>query len=236
MEQQGNGNETTREDLGLYQGPRAVDPEPPDDHSDDPQYMSRTRFLTGVALVTGGVITAAILVPVVGFAVAPTVQGEDWKWVDVGPYSAFPTDKTTSIAVSGPSPEANRRVFVRNRDDELIPIWNRCAHLGCPVAYASGGDNFSCPCHGGAYNSRGLVVGGPPPRPLDRMDVKIVNAQGKDVWIRGQRLSAANPQPKDRVLIGKAYSIDQQEQPFDLHPPGDPVTGTLSYLFPFTTS
>src|SRR6266850_7575125 len=118
VEQTGSGNESTREDLGLYQGPRAADPEPPDDHADDPDYMTRTRFLTGVALVTGGVMTAAILVPVVGFAIAPTVKGEDWRWVDIGPYSAFPTDKTTSIAVTGPAPVSDRRVFLRNRDDE----------------------------------------------------------------------------------------------------------------------
>ena len=213
-------------ELGHYQGPRAADPEIPADHSDDPGYQTRTRFLTMVAVAMGGVMTAAILVPVIGFAVADSVQEEEWRWVDVGPYSDFKEGSTTSLSVTGPSPEADRRVFLRNRDKELLAIWNRCAHLGCPVKYSAGSDGYVCPCHGGAYDSRGLVTAGPPPRPLDRLDVKIVDAKGRRVPYEAAR-------PVDRVLVGKAYSIDAQERPFKLHPPGDPVDGTLSYLFPF---
>jgi quinol---cytochrome c reductase iron-sulfur subunit, bacillus type len=235
----GNGADGAPEDApGAYVGPRAVDPAGADEH-DDPEYITRTRFLTNVALVTGGVATAAILVPVVGFAIAPTVQGEDFRWVDVGALKDFPSGQTSSLAVSGPDPEANRRIFLRNRDDQLIAIWNRCAHLGCPVAYSAGGDNYVCPCHGGAYNSLGLVVGGPPPRPLDRLAVKIV---------RGKRTVALGPgadpttqpgastkraQPEDRVLLGKPYSINSKQQVYKLHGPGEPVTGVLSNLYPF---
>jgi nitrite reductase/ring-hydroxylating ferredoxin subunit len=179
-----------------------------------------------VAVAMGGVMTAAILVPVIGFAVADSLGDEEWRWVDVGAYKDFPKDSTTSIAVTGPAPEADRRVFVRNRDDELIAIWNRCAHLGCPTSYSQFSDGYNCPCHGGAYDSRGLVTAGPPPRPLDRMDIKIVNAAGQDV-------AYADAKPNDRVLIGKAYSIDAEERPYKLTPPGAPVDGTLSYLFPF---
>ena len=35
---------------------------------------------------TPSVMTAAILVPVVGFAVADTFSKEDWRWVDVGKF------------------------------------------------------------------------------------------------------------------------------------------------------
>lgn len=213
-------------DQGLYQGPRAVDPEIGDPHADDPGYHTRTKFLSMVAIAMGGVMTAAILVPVVGFAIADTIGDEDWRWVDIGPLSDFAEGSTTSLRVTGPDPEADRRVFLRNRDGELIAIWNRCAHLGCPTKYSPGSDGYACPCHGGAYDSRGLVTAGPPPRPLDRLDVKIVNAAGQDV-------EYANAKPADRVLVGKAYSIDAEERPYKLRPPGDPVEGTLAKLFPF---
>jgi menaquinol-cytochrome c reductase iron-sulfur subunit len=233
----GAGNDTPEEQPGLYSGPRAYDP-PPDDGHKDPEYITRTRFLTGVAVATGGAITAAILVPVIGFAIAPTVEEEDWRWVDIGPYRDFPAGQTTSIAVSGPDPEADRRVFVRNKDDELIAMWNRCAHLGCPVAYSAGGDNYVCPCHGGAYDSLGLVVGGPPPRPLDRLAVRLVRgkrtiAETDPVATPLPGCPTARAQPGDRVLLGKAYSIDAQQQPFALHGPGQPVDGLLSNLYPF---
>lgn len=227
MEHEGhNGQPVADGDHGLYQGPRAADPHVEDHHADDPGYQTRTKFLSMLTMAMGGVMTAAILVPVIGFAVADTVGDEEWRWVDVGPYSDFAQDSTTSIRVSGPSPESDRRVFVRNRDGEMLAMWNRCAHLGCPTEYSKGSDGFVCPCHGGAYDSRGLVTAGPPPRPLDRMDVKIVTTSGQDV-------AYADAKPDDRVLIGKAYSIDAKERPFKLHPPGDPVDGALSHLFPF---
>jgi menaquinol-cytochrome c reductase iron-sulfur subunit len=181
-------------------------------------------------------MTAAILVPVVGFAVADSVQAEDWQWVDIGPMSDFPDGQVTSIAVSGPSPESNRRAYVRNKDNAIIAIWNRCAHLGCPLAYSPGGDVYACPCHGGAYNSLGLVTAGPPPRPLDRFDVKIVTAQGKEVAkmeTPAQGCPVTNAKPDDRLLLGRPFSISASQQPYDLKGPGEPVTGALANLYPF---
>ena len=227
---QGDGNG------GRYTGPVASDAAPEPDPHDDPAYVTRTKFLSGVALVTGGVLTAAILVPVVGFAVTDSVQEEEWQWVDVGPMSDFPDGQVTSIAVSGPSPESNRRAYVRNKDNAIIAIWNRCAHLGCPVAYSAGGDVYACPCHGGAYNSLGLVTAGPPPRPLDRFDVKIVTAQGQEVAkmeTPAQGCPVTGAKPTDRLLLGRAFSISASQQPYELKGPGEPVTGVLANLYPF---
>jgi menaquinol-cytochrome c reductase iron-sulfur subunit len=231
------GDETTGAGGGgQYGGPTAHVPAPVHDHSDDPNYVTRTKFLTGVAVVTGGVMTAAILVPVVGFAAADAVKEEGWRWVDVGAMSDFPDGQVTSIAVSGPTPESDRRAYVRVKDGTVIALWNRCAHLGCPVAYSAGGDVYACPCHGGTYSSLGLVTGGPPPRPLDRFDVKIVTKDGKPVAntetpAKGCPTTAAKPD--DRLLLGKAFSIDSHQRPYKLHGPGEPVTGALSNLYPF---
>ena len=221
---------------GQYQGPVAHEPEPVHDHADDPGFVTRTRFLTGIALVTGGVMTAAILVPVIGFAAADSLKEEDWRWVDVGPLSDFPDGQTSSLAVSGPSPESDRRAYIRHQEGAIIAIWNRCAHLGCPVAYSPGGDVYSCPCHGGAYDSLGLVTSGPPPRPLDRFDVKIVSADGKDLVKQEIPADGCPTQgvPADaRVLLGRAFSIDEDQNPYALHGPGEPVTGVLANLYPF---
>jgi menaquinol-cytochrome c reductase iron-sulfur subunit len=229
-EAQGDGNG------GRYTGPVAGDATPETDPHDDPAYITRTKFLSGVALVTGGVLTAAILVPVVGFAVAESVQEEEWQWVDVGPLSDYPDGEVGSIAVSGPSPESDRRAYVRHKDGALIAIWNRCAHLGCPVAYSAGGDVYSCPCHGGAYDSIGLVTAGPPPRPLDRFDVKIVTPGGKEVAKQEQPANGCptnGAKPNDRVLVGRPFSIDEDQNPYELKGPGEPVTGVLANLYPF---
>lgn len=221
---------------GQYMGPVAHTSEPVEDPHDDPSYITRTKFLSGVAVASGAVLGAAILVPVVGFAVTDTVKPEQWRWVDVGALSDFPADEVTSIAVSGPDPEADRRVFVRHRDNSIIAIWNRCAHLGCPSSYSRGSDGFTCPCHGGAYDSLGRVTAGPPPRPLDRFDVKIVSAaDGSDVALTtspAEGVSTAQASPDDRVLIGTAFSIDEDQNPYRLHGPGEEVTGVLANLYP----
>lgn len=221
---------------GQYSGPAAHVAEPVHDHHDDPAFITRTRFLTGVALVTGGVMTAAILVPVVGFAAADSLKSEDWQWVDIGAVGDFPDGQTSSIAVSGPAPESDRRAFMRHKDGAMIAIWNRCAHLGCPVAYSPGGDVYACPCHGGAYDSLGLVTAGPPIRPLDRFDVKIVTPAGTEVARQttpAEGVSTRTAKPDDRVLVGRAFSIDEDQNPYTLKGPGEPVTGVLSNLYPF---
>lgn len=218
-----------------YQGPKAteVTPEPPDP-TKDRSYITRTRFMTGVALAAGGVMTAAILVPVVGFAVADNFEDEPAQWVDAGPMSDFPSGSTSSIAVSGPDPEADRRAFVRFRDDEIVCMWNRCTHLGCPVSYSEGGDVFACPCHGGAYNSVGQVTAGPPVRPLDRFDWKIVRGEGgEEVASRLNQEGLADVQPDDRLLIGTPYSVSDDLDIYAIKGPGEPVTGVLSNLYPF---
>ena len=267
---------------GPYTGPRAADYTPEPDHSDDPGYMTRTRFLSTVAIAGTGVLGAAILVPVVGFAVSKPLQPEEFRWVDIGPASDFvqnappfvnPTQSTkigavTSLAVSGPSSDADRRIYVvygpkvpptqeqvadeaqftkwasalTAADMDVLAIWNRCAHLGCPVAYSPGTKGYVCPCHGGAYDSRGIVIGGPPPRPLDRVDIKIVDQSKQfapeDIEAGKDRVplavAAKSSNPNLRVLVGKPYSIDSEQQAYPLHGPGEPVSGTLSHLYPFT--
>ena len=49
--------------------------------------------------------------------------------------------------------------------NEYIAVSTRCAHLGCPVRFVRAAGIFSCPCHGGAYDFEGKVIGGPPVRP-----------------------------------------------------------------------
>jgi Rieske Fe-S protein len=92
---------------------------------------------------------------------------------------------------------ARRVAYIRynglaDNEPSFTVISNRCAHLGCPVQpggliqsdktkdqKASGGQeiqltpvlglsSFTCPCHGGSYDSEGNRTAGPPVRALDR--------------------------------------------------------------------
>lgn len=55
-------------------------------------------------------------------------------------------------------------------------------HLGCTVPYiypASSPHAYQCPWHGSMYDYNGARTGGPAPRPLDLMAVRIENAGGR---------------------------------------------------------
>lgn len=42
-----------------------------------------------------------------------------------------------------------------------------CTHLGCIPTYLASKKEFICACHGGIFNSSGVNLSGPPPRPME---------------------------------------------------------------------
>lgn len=63
-------------------------------------------------------------------------------------------------------------VALEKVDGEVRAFSAVCTHLGCIVTWQPGPNHvWYCPCHKGKYGRQGEVVGGPPPRPLDRLPV-----------------------------------------------------------------
>lgn len=48
-----------------------------------------------------------------------------------------------------------------------------CTHLGCIPKYSDGDRKFHCGCHGGVFNSSGVQLSGPPPRPMSIPPFKV---------------------------------------------------------------
>lgn len=184
--------------------------------------MTRRRLFTGGALAAGGIATAAILLPAIGFAVGPVFEQQEARWQDVGPPSDFPDDKylprtitlSDGVGDAGLSTAYLRRgnpAFPGERHDEFIAISTRCCHAGCPVRWVNAAERFVCPCHGGVYDFEGKVVGGPPVRPLDRFDTRVRSGQ---------------------VQVGPRYSVNSQLERFSPRDPGEPLDGLWQYLYP----
>jgi cytochrome b6-f complex iron-sulfur subunit len=55
----------------------------------------------------------------------------------------------------------------------IVPLYQKCPHLGCRVPECTTSQWFECPCHGSQYNRVGEKKGGPAPRGLDHFAASI---------------------------------------------------------------
>ena len=60
--------------------------------------------------------------------------------------------------------------------DGIMPLYQRCVHLGCRVPFCIQSQWFECPCHGSKYNTAGEYKLGPAPHGLDRFKLTISDA------------------------------------------------------------
>jgi menaquinol-cytochrome c reductase iron-sulfur subunit len=195
--------------------------------------ISRRRFMTAVTHGAGGVAAAAFTLPALGFAIGPLFSRVPFNWQAVGKPSDF-TDTEYSVKVitivQGIGEAGNSIAYVRLRNPAIdtepedqynhyVALSSRCMHLGCPVRYVAAAERFICPCHGGVYDFRGEVAGGPPVRPLDRFYTRLNQTTGL-------------------VEIGPRYSVNFQLQRFSPRDPAQPLNGIGQYLYPkrFDTS
>lgn len=69
--------------------------------------------------------------------------------------------------------------------NEFVVFNPRCTHLNCPYYWDKEKQMFLCPCHDGKFDLDGKVIGGPPPRPLDRLEATM---EGDVILVRGRRI------------------------------------------------
>jgi menaquinol-cytochrome c reductase iron-sulfur subunit len=195
--------------------------------------VTRRRFMNVAAQGSGIVATLAFTLPALGFALGPIFSREPFDWQVIGPPSDF-TESTYAtkviVIVQGIGEAGNSIAYVRKRDPAIdtepldqynhwVALSSRCMHLGCPVRFVAAAERFICPCHGGVYDFRGMVAGGPPVRPLDRFYTRLNKSTGF-------------------VEIGPRYSVNSELERFSARDPGQPLDGIGQYLYParFDTS
>ena len=189
--------------------------------------VTRRRFMNLGANGVGAVAVAAFTLPALGFAIAPIFKREPFVWNPVGRPSDFPADTYMTKVINvqpGIGEAGNTIAYIRARDPSIdkepedqynrfVALSSRCMHLGCPVRFVSAAERFICPCHGGVYDFRGMVAGGPPVRPLDRFYTRVNSSTGL-------------------VEVGARYSVNNQLRRFSPRFPGEPLDGIGQYLYP----
>jgi menaquinol-cytochrome c reductase iron-sulfur subunit len=191
--------------------------------------MTMRRVFSIAVQGAGGVAVAAVALPAVGFALAPVFDREEEIWQTVGAPDEFTDDTYTArviTVVEGIGETGKTTAYIRRGNpelsqqepdlpqetaDEFVAVSTRCAHAGCPVRFVEAAGNFICPCHGGVYDFQGKVIGGPPVRPLDRFQTRVLDGQ---------------------VQVGPRYSVTSQLEPVRARDPGEFVGGVWEYIYP----
>ena len=187
--------------------------------------VTRRRFMSATVHGAGGIAAASFLLPALGFALGPVFKTESWSWQIIGrPEDFTETAYVPKIVtmVDGIGDAGKTLAYVRRYDPAVdterqdqftkyVALWSRCMHLGCPVRYVEAAERFICPCHGGVYDFRGLVAGGPPVRPLDRF--YTLEHDGY-------------------VYLGPPYAVNSELRRFSIRDPAEPLDGIGQYLYP----
>ena len=193
---------------GAEEAPRQQREKPDPPGYFEGESMTRRRAFTIAAQGIGGIAGAAIVLPAVGFAVAPIFHRGKERWEGVGPVGDFVEDtyrqvvftETEGIGDAGKTTAYVRRGSAEFDEDpkSFVAVSNRCVHLGCPVRFVEAAGNFICPCHGGVYDFQGKRIGGPPVRPLDQFQTRVRGGQvevGPRYSVTSQTGAGARPRP-----------------------------------------
>ncbi len=141
--------------------------------------ISRRDFVKVTTGTIGGIITAAIGAPAIGYLISPALSaGAKEAWVPIG-------QKLEDIPLNVPTPFSFTRTqvngwertstsfggfVIRKSADpkDILILSSRCTHLGCTVNWHPEANEFICPCHDAKFSKEGVVLDGPPPKPLNQ--------------------------------------------------------------------
>jgi menaquinol-cytochrome c reductase iron-sulfur subunit len=127
-------------------------------------------------------------VPILGYLTSPLLAKQQrGEWIRLGKTASF-MDTANPRAVQFTLIRQDGWIEVKkaatcwvvSKGDQFTVFNGRCTHLGCAYGWQTHGkyaNVFYCPCHDGVFNPEGEVIGGPPPRPLDKLETKVENGE-----------------------------------------------------------
>jgi menaquinol-cytochrome c reductase iron-sulfur subunit len=144
----------------------------------------RTRrdvLKAGVGVLTA-LITIVLGIPFVASVLGRSGRRTAGRFDKVTDLASLPIGEPVNLRYSETAPEAFIRMArerdvwaVRTSASQVTVFSPICPHLGCRYNWNPAASEFMCPCHGSVFGVDGSVRGGPSPRPLDTLPVKIVD-------------------------------------------------------------
>lgn len=166
----------------------------------------RRAFLSALTAAGSALLGLALGIPGVSYVFDPLLRGggKKGRWIRVAKLDAVRDDHPVGVPVLGDQVDAWTRqsdvrlgmVWLRKKGDKLVALSAECPHLGCKVGYDTDKKAFGCPCHESAFSLDGERTGGPAPRSMDPLEVRVT---GDEIEVRFARFRA---QTKDRIEVG----------------------------------
>jgi menaquinol-cytochrome c reductase iron-sulfur subunit len=151
----------------------------------DDKRINRRDFMSISIWAIGGLIGVVLTIPAIAYIVGPATQRkreEEWirlgstSKVEIGTPTLFKTKYQQQTGWVINEEELTVYVLTDNGRD-YVALSNICTHLGCRVRWIDDQEVFLCPCHNALFAKNGLVISGPPPRPLEHYPVKVEDDQ-----------------------------------------------------------
>jgi Rieske Fe-S protein len=161
------------------------------------QGTERRRFITYCTDILLAMIGLLLAIPAIGYWFAPLWKRREESsaeagFVDVGSIADVPAGQWRLLPLEVVHQDGWKKtkfrhsVWVRrtgSSDSEVTVLSSICPHLGCPINWHPEQSQFSCPCHGGTFNTSGQQTGGPPPRSMDPLNIEI---RAGRLWVQWQ--------------------------------------------------
>ena len=143
--------------------------------------MDRRSFVKIVTASLGSMMAAIVGLPVIQYFISPALgKTTSDDWISLGSVDNFPFDIPTLFnfaitKVNGweRSSLSYGAFVLRKEGQDPIVFSDVCTHLSCRVNWNEEKSEFYCPCHAAFFSINGEVVSGPPPRPLDRYEIRL---------------------------------------------------------------
>jgi cytochrome b6-f complex iron-sulfur subunit len=173
-----------------------------------PKPLSRRDFFRGSLLVSFFVFLAEFGGASIAF-LWPTLKGGFGSVINAG---ALNDIKSSIQEAGGPAYNGAGRFYLVTWNGQvtadadypaegvtaegIMPLYQRCVHLGCRVPFCPSSRWFECPCHGSKYNGAGEYQLGPAPRGMDRFSVKV---EGGNVLVDTSLIILGPPRGTDTI-------------------------------------
>ena len=135
-----------------------------------------------------GLTSAALFLGTGGFAAKAALDARNTESFTAARVEGAETlAPNSSLNFNYPSTN-DSAILIRTADGAYHAYGQKCTHLSCPVYYSRDHQRLECPCHEGAFDaSTGEVLYGPPPRPLDVVEIETRDGQ---VWAVNRKPAA----------------------------------------------